>query len=50
MIGNERVPEIIINDTINLIFKSAVNILVMSNHNSFRVLFDNFASVYFIIF
>jgi len=47
-IGNESVPNIIINDTINLFFKTAVSILVVSNHNSFRVLFDKIASVYFI--
>jgi len=30
------------------IFKTAVSILVTSNHNSFQVLFDKIASVYFI--
>jgi len=40
--GNESVPKIIINDTINLFFFS---ILVILNHNSYRVLFDKIASV-----
>ena len=39
---------IIINNTINLVFKTAISILVISNHNSFRVLFGKMASVYFI--
>jgi len=39
--GNESVPKIIINDTINLFF----SILVILNHNSYRVLFDKIASV-----
>jgi len=30
-------------------FKTAISILVISNHNSFRVLFDKIASVYFIL-
>ena len=47
-LGNESVPKIIINNTMNLFFKSAINILVVSNHNSFRALFDKIASVYFI--
>jgi len=38
--GNESVPKIIINDTISLFFRPAINILVISNHNIFRVLFD----------
>ena len=36
----------IINNTI--FFKTAISILLISNHNSFRVLFDKIASVYFI--
>jgi len=38
------------NDTVNLFFKTAIriSILVISNYNSFRVLFDKIASVYFI--
>jgi len=32
----------------NLFFKTAICILVISNHNSFRVLSDKIASVYFI--
>ena len=37
LVGNERVPKMVIND-----------ILLISKHNSFRVLFDKIASVYFI--
>ena len=44
--GNDSVPKIIINNTINL-FLTAISILLISNHNSFRVLFDKIASVYF---
>jgi len=40
-IGNESVPKIIINDTIRLFFKTAISILVISNHNGFRVLSIN---------
>ena len=47
-IGNESVPKIIINNTINSFLKTAISILVISNHNSFRVLLDKIASVYFI--
>jgi len=47
-IGNESVPKIIINNAINLLFKTAISISVISNHSSFRVLFDKIASVYFI--
>ena len=43
--GNESVPKIIMNDTI--IFLNRISILVVSNHDSFRVLFDKIASVYF---
>ena len=46
-IGNESVLKIIVNNTINLFFKTAIGILVISNHNSFRVLFDKIASMYF---
>ena len=42
--GNESVPKIIIINTI-IFFKIAINILVISNQNSFRVLFDKIASV-----
>jgi len=35
----------IINDTINLFFLTAVGISVISDHNSFRVLFDGIACV-----
>ena len=47
-IGNESVPKTIINDTRNLFYKTAVSILVISNNNTFRVLFDKIASAYFI--
>jgi len=46
-IGNESVPKIIINDAINLFFKP-ISSLLISNHNSFRVLFGKIVSVYFI--
>ena len=45
--GNQSVPRIIIHNTINLFFKTAISSLVISNHNSFRVLFDEIASVFF---
>ena len=45
-IGNESVPKIIADNTIYLCFKTAVSILLISNRNSFRVLFDKIASVY----
>ena len=40
--GNKSVRKIIINNTINLglLFKTAISILVVSNHSGFRVLFD----------
>ena len=41
-------PKILINNTMNLLFKIAISILVISNHNSYRVLFDKIAPVYFI--
>jgi len=47
-VGNESVPKIIINNTMKLFFITAIRILVISNHNSFRVLSDEIASVYFI--
>jgi len=40
----ERVPKII---AINSFFKLQSAFLIISNHNSFRVLFDKIASVYF---
>jgi len=46
-IGNEIVPKIIINSMLNL-FLSAIGILEISNHNTYLVLFDKIASVYFI--
>jgi len=48
--GNESVPKIIINNTINLFLKTAISVLLISNLNSFRVLFDKIASVYFIYY
>ena len=38
--GNESVPKITINDTIIFLSKTAINMLLTSNHNSFRVLLD----------
>jgi len=47
-IGNDSVPIVITNDTMSLFFKLHVSSLAISNrHNSFRVLFDKIASVYF---
>jgi len=46
-VGNESVPKIIINDTV-CFSETAISILVILNHNSFRVQCDNIASVYFI--
>jgi len=43
-IRNESLPGIIINDTA----VAAISILLISNHNSFRVSFDEIAFVYFI--
>jgi len=40
------VPKITINNTINLLLETAVSILLISNHDSFRVLSDKIASVY----
>ena len=45
----ESVTKIIINDTINLFSKTALSILLISNHSSFRMLFDKIAFVYFIL-
>ena len=39
-VGNESVPKIVISDTVYLLLKTAISILVISNHNSFRALFD----------
>jgi len=36
------------NDAISLFLKTAISILIILSHNSFRVLFDKIASVYFI--
>jgi len=43
--GNESVPKIIIDNTVNLLLKTAITILLISNRNCFRVLFDKIASV-----
>ena len=44
-IGNKSVPKIIMNNTINLfIFRTAISILLISDRNSFRVLFGKIAS------
>jgi len=45
--GNESVPKIIINNSSNLSL-TAISILLITNHNNFRVLLDKIASVYFI--
>jgi len=47
-IEDEGVPKIIINDSIIFFSQTAISILIISKHNSFRVLFDKIASVYFI--
>ena len=47
-VENESMTKIIINDTIYLFLKTAISISLISNHNSFRVLFEKIASVYFI--
>jgi len=47
-IGNESVPKNTINDMIKFFPETSISILVISNHNSFRVLFAKIASVYFI--
>jgi len=46
----QNLPKIIIDDTIYLFLKTAISILVISNHNSFRVSFDKIASVACILF
>jgi len=43
-----KCAEIIANDTMNLVFKTAISVSAISNRNSFWVLFDKVASVYFI--
>ena len=48
VVGNESVPKIIINNTVNLFYKTAISAFIISNHNSYRVLFYKIASVYFI--
>jgi len=48
LMGNESLPEIIINNRVNLFRQTSIRILVISSHYSFRVLFDKIASVYFI--
>jgi len=50
-IGNESVScaeNYNIYNTINLFLKTAISILVISDHNSFRVLFDKIASVFYL--
>jgi len=42
-LANETVPKIILNKTMDLLFSTAISILVISNHNSFLVLFDKIA-------
>ena len=43
-LGHESVPKIVINNTTK-IFLTAISILVISKHNSFRVLFDKTPSI-----
>jgi len=43
-----KCAKIVVNNTKKLFFKTAIGILLISNRNSFRVLFDKIASVYFI--
>ena len=43
-VANDSVPKIILNDTVNLFLYAAISIFVISNHKSFRVLFDKIAS------
>ena len=47
IIQNKSVPKIILNEKINLLSKTAISILVISNYNSFQVQFDKIASIYF---
>ena len=47
-VPNESVSRIIRNDTTTLFVRTAISILVVSNRNSFRVLFDKITSVHFI--
>jgi len=42
------VPKIVSHNPVNLFVETAVSILVISNHNSFRVVFDKIVSVCFI--
>jgi len=37
-----------LNDAITFFWKIAISVSLISNHNSFRVLFDKIASVYFV--
>jgi len=46
---NESVPKTVINDTMIFFHQTAIGIWVISNHNSFRVLFDKTASVDFFL-
>ena len=47
-IGNKSVPKIILDDTMNFFRKLQSAFFVISNHNSFRVLFDKSSSIFFI--
>jgi len=47
-IRKESVPKIILSNTINLFFLNCNQHFANSNHNSFRVLFNKIASLYFI--
>ena len=42
-------PIVIINSIVNLFLKTSISVLVISKHNSFRVLFDKIASVFILV-
>jgi len=46
--ASESVLKILIDNTIRLFLKTKISILLISEHNGFRVLFDKIVSVYFI--
>jgi len=45
---NRSQPKVTINDAMKFFSQTAISMLVISIHNTFRVLFDKIASVYFI--
>ena len=46
--GSESVPKNIVNNAIKLFLKAAIGSSAISNRNSFRVLFEKIAYVYFV--